>query len=44
MNAELPVDVDVLRSAIEKSYTEVSSEQGKDFIFPAGRSWAQDLG
>src|SRR4051812_14006669 len=44
MSAELPVDIDVLRSEIEKTYTEVSSEQGKDFIFPTGRAWAQDLG
>jgi arsenite methyltransferase len=41
---ELPVDVDVLRSEIEKTYTDVSTEQGKDFIFPTGRAWAQDLG
>src|SRR5436309_3119797 len=44
MSAELPVDIDVLRSEIEKTYTEVSTEPGKDFIFPTGRSWAQDLG
>jgi SAM-dependent methyltransferase len=41
---QAPVDVDVLRSEIEKTYTEVSAEQGKDFIFPTGRAWAQDLG
>ena len=41
---ELPVDVDVLRSEIEKTYTEVSTEQGKEFIFPTGRAWAQELG
>src|SRR5947207_15465223 len=41
---ELPVDVDVLRSEIEKTYTEVSAEQGTDFIFPTGRAWAQELG
>src|SRR3954465_15144121 len=41
---ELPVDVDVLRSEIEKTYTEVSADQGTDFIFPTGRGWAQDLG
>lgn len=38
------VDVDVLRTEIEKTYTEVSTELGKDFIFPTGRSWAEDLG
>jgi arsenite methyltransferase len=38
------VDVDLLRSEIEKTYTEVSTEQGKDFIFPTGRAWAEALG
>jgi arsenite methyltransferase len=44
MSIQAPVDVDVLRSEIEKTYTEVSTEPGKDFIFPTGRSWAEDLG
>jgi arsenite methyltransferase len=41
---DAPVDVDVLREEIRKTYTEVSSEQQRDFIFPTGRAWAQDLG
>ena len=41
---DITVDVDLLRSEIEKTYTEVSTEQGKDFIFPTGRAWAEDLG
>src|SRR3954451_11385635 len=41
---ELPVDVDVLRSEIQKTYTEVSSQPQEDFIFPTGRSWAEELG
>jgi arsenite methyltransferase len=41
---KVTVDVDVLRSEIAKTYTEVSSEPAKDFIFPTGRSWAEDLG
>jgi arsenite methyltransferase len=41
---ETPVDVDVLRGEIRKTYTEVSGEQTKDFIFPTGRAWAEDLG
>jgi SAM-dependent methyltransferase len=41
---DVTVDVAVLRSEIEKTYTEVSSEPGKDFIFPTGRGWAEDLG
>jgi arsenite methyltransferase len=39
-----PVDVDVLRSEIRKTYTDVSTEQGQQFIFPTGRAWAQELG
>ena len=41
---DVTVDVAVLRSEIEKAYTEVSTEPGKDFIFPTGRAWAEDLG
>jgi arsenite methyltransferase len=41
---EIPVDVGVLRTEIQKTYTEVSTEQEKEFIFPTGRAWAQDLG
>ena len=40
----ITVDVDVLRSEIEKTYTQVSTEPDKDFIFPTGRAWAEDLG
>jgi SAM-dependent methyltransferase len=39
-----PVDVDVLRSEIRKTYTDVSTDQDQDFIFPTGRAWAQELG
>src|SRR3954451_18465628 len=41
---ELPVDVDVLRSEIQKTYTDVSAQPGDDFIFPTGRAWAETLG
>src|SRR2546423_15693163 len=44
MTTQSPVDVEVLRSEIEKTYTEVSTDQDHDFIFPTGRAWAQDLG
>jgi arsenite methyltransferase len=40
----IPVDVDVLRHEIQKTYTEVSTDQDQEFIFPTGRAWAQDLG
>ncbi len=41
---EIPVDVDVLREEIRKTYTDVSTDQEQDFIFPTGRTWAADLG
>jgi SAM-dependent methyltransferase len=41
---EIPVDVDVLRREIRQTYTEVSTKQEKEFIFPTGRTWAQELG
>jgi arsenite methyltransferase len=44
MTTQSPVDIEVLRSEIEKTYTEVSTKQDKDFIFPTGRSWAENLG
>src|SRR4029079_19165511 len=42
--ADIPVDVDVLRSEIRKTYTDVSTEQEQEFIFPTGRAWARELG
>jgi SAM-dependent methyltransferase len=41
---KIPVDVDVLRDEIQKTYTEVSTEPDREFIFPTGRAWAEDLG
>ena len=41
---DIPVDVDVLREEIRKTYTDVSTDQDQDFIFPTGRAWAQELG
>jgi arsenite methyltransferase len=38
------VDVDVLRAEIQTTYTDVSREQERDFIFPTGRAWARELG
>jgi SAM-dependent methyltransferase len=42
--ADIPVDVDVLREEIRKTYTDVSTEHEQEFIFPTGRAWAQELG
>jgi arsenite methyltransferase len=41
---EPPVDVDVLRDEIRRTYTDVSTDQDQQFIFPTGRAWAQELG
>ena len=41
---DVTVDVDLLRSEIEKTYTDVSTDPTQDFIFPTGRAWAADLG
>jgi SAM-dependent methyltransferase len=41
---DIPVDVGVLRDEIRKTYTDVSTDQEQEFIFPTGRSWAQELG
>jgi arsenite methyltransferase len=44
MAVEIGIDVDVLRSEIKKTYASVSQEPEKDFVFPTGRGWAEDLG
>ena len=41
---DIPVDVDVLRDEIQKTYTDVATDTDRDFIFPTGRAWAQELG
>jgi arsenite methyltransferase len=38
-----PVDVDLLRTEIRKTYAAVSQEPEREFIFPTGRAWAEDL-
>jgi arsenite methyltransferase len=43
-DTQIPVDVDVLRQEIRKTYTDVSTDQEQEFIFPTGRAWAQELG
>jgi len=44
MAVEADIDVDLLKSEIKKTYSSVSVEPGRDFIFPTGRAWAEDLG
>jgi len=43
MSVEVGVDVGLLKSEIRKTYASVSKEPEKDFIFPTGRAWAEDL-
>src|SRR5213075_1498141 len=44
MAVEVEIDVQVLKSEIKKTYASVSQEPERDFIFPTGRAWAEDLG
>lgn len=44
MAADVGVDVDLLKREIRKTYASVSQEPDRDFIFPTGRAWADDLG
>jgi len=41
--SDLGVDVDVLKREIKKTYASVSQEPERDFVFPTGRAWAEDL-
>jgi arsenite methyltransferase len=43
MAVEIGIDIDLLKSEIRKTYASVSQEPEKDFIFPTGRAWAEDL-
>jgi arsenite methyltransferase len=43
MATEVDIDVQLLKSEIRKTYASVSQEPDKDFIFPTGRVWADDL-
>jgi len=44
MAVDVEIDVELLKSEIKKTYASVSDEPEKDFIFPTGRAWAEDLG
>jgi arsenite methyltransferase len=41
---EVDIDVGLLKSEIRKTYASVSGEPERDFVFPTGRAWAEDLG
>jgi arsenite methyltransferase len=44
MAIDVDIDVGLLKSEIKKTYASVSAEPDRDFIFPTGRAWAEDLG
>jgi arsenite methyltransferase len=44
MAVDADIDVALLKSEIKKTYASVSAEPEKDFLFPTGRPWAEDLG
>jgi SAM-dependent methyltransferase len=44
MAVDVEIDVGLLKSEIRKTYACVSDEPERDFIFPTGRAWAEDLG
>jgi len=44
VSVEVDIDVELLKSEIKKTYSAVSQEPERDFIFPTGRDWAEDLG
>ena len=43
MTAHVDIDVETLKREIKKTYAQVSTEPERDFIFPTGRAWAEDL-
>src|SRR5919204_236151 len=44
MAIDVEIDVELLKREIKKTYASVSQEPERDFIFPTGRAWAEDLG
>ncbi len=43
MAVDVDIDVEVLKGEIKKTYASVSEEPERDFVFPTGRAWAEDL-
>src|SRR5581483_9086218 len=43
MAIDVDIDVQLLKREIRKTYASVSGEPERDFIFPTGRIWAEDL-
>jgi len=43
MAVDVEIDLDLLKNEIKKTYASVSQDPERDFIFPTGRAWAEDL-
>ena len=43
MAIDVEIDVELLKREIKKTYASVSQEPDRDFMFPTGRAWAEDL-
>jgi arsenite methyltransferase len=43
VTAHVDIDLEALKREIKKTYAQVSTEPERDFIFPTGRAWAEDL-
>ncbi|MDH4177979.1 MAG: methyltransferase domain-containing protein [Thermoleophilia bacterium] len=43
MAIDVEIDLAYLKSEIRKTYADVSQHPEKDFVFPTGRAWAEDL-
>ena len=44
MAIDVEIDLELLKSEIKKTYASVSAEPEREFVFPTGRAWAEDLG
>jgi SAM-dependent methyltransferase len=44
VSVDVDIDVELLKSEIKKTFASVSDEPEREFIFPTGRAWAEDLG
>lgn len=43
MAVDVQLDTELLKCEIKKTYAAVSQEPERDFVFPTGRAWAEDL-
>jgi SAM-dependent methyltransferase len=43
MAVDVEIDVELLKREIKKTYASVSEAPEREFVFPTGRAWAEDL-